>query len=165
MYDIGHATEAQATAFGADVNDIVSCSWGPDDDGLHVEGPSLLVQHALLERVTKGREGKGTVFVVASGNGGENGDDCNYDGYANSIYTATIGAVSPTLQRMSFSEYCTAQLAVVYGPSSKQAITTSDIFALHSDVSSDQSCTSNHAGTSAAAPLATGIYALALSIR
>ena len=39
----------------------------------------------------KGRHGYGNIFVVASGNGGRNDDDCNYDGYANSPYTVTIG--------------------------------------------------------------------------
>ena len=39
-----------------------------------------------------GRNGYGSVFVVASGNGGSKLDNCNYDGYANSIYTVTIGA-------------------------------------------------------------------------
>lgn len=39
-----------------------------------------------------GRHGFGSIFVVASGNGGQNNDNCNYDGYANSIYTITIGA-------------------------------------------------------------------------
>ena len=29
--------------------------------------------------------------MVASGNGGTHDDDCNYDGYANSPYTVTIG--------------------------------------------------------------------------
>lgn len=28
---------------------------------------------------------------MASGNGGQHSDNCNYDGYANSIYTVTIG--------------------------------------------------------------------------
>lgn len=39
----------------------------------------------------KGRHGYGSIFVVASGNGGRNDDDCNFDGYANSPYTVTIG--------------------------------------------------------------------------
>lgn len=38
-----------------------------------------------------GRHGYGSIYVVASGNGGYNGDNCNYDGYANSLYTVTIG--------------------------------------------------------------------------
>ena len=38
-----------------------------------------------------GRKGYGSIYVVASGNGGRYGDNCNYDGYANSVYTITIG--------------------------------------------------------------------------
>lgn len=38
-----------------------------------------------------GRRGYGSIYVLASGNGGHEGDNCNYDGYANSIYTVTIG--------------------------------------------------------------------------
>ena len=40
--------------------------------------------------VMTGRHGYGSIYVVASGNGGRI-DNCNYDGYANSIYTLTIG--------------------------------------------------------------------------
>ena len=41
--------------------------------------------------IKKGRYGYGNVFVFASGNGGINDDNCNFDGYANSIFTITIG--------------------------------------------------------------------------
>lgn len=51
--------------------------------------PSL--QAALQHGVIAGRRGFGSIFVVASGNGGQHNDNCNYDGYANSIYTVTIG--------------------------------------------------------------------------
>lgn len=40
--------------------------------------------------VTNGRKKLGSIFVVAAGNGGSQ-DDCNYDGFANSVYTLTIG--------------------------------------------------------------------------
>ncbi|MEQ2270424.1 hypothetical protein XENORESO_006128, partial [Xenotaenia resolanae] len=46
---------------------------------------------ALQHGVIAGRRGFGSIFVVASGNGGQYDDNCNYDGYANSIYTITIG--------------------------------------------------------------------------
>ena len=52
---------------------------------------------ALKHGVTAGRKGLGSIFVVASGNGGRNEDNCNYDGYANSMYTVTIGKVSEML--------------------------------------------------------------------
>lgn len=48
-------------------------------------------QAALQHGVIAGRRGFGSIFVVASGNGGQHNDNCNYDGYANSIYTVTIG--------------------------------------------------------------------------
>lgn len=46
------------------------------------------MQHGVIA----GRQGFGSIFVVASGNGGQHNDNCNYDGYANSIYTVTIGS-------------------------------------------------------------------------
>lgn len=49
------------------------------------------LQAALQHGVIAGRHGFGSIFVVASGNGGQYKDNCNYDGYANSIYTITIG--------------------------------------------------------------------------
>ena len=48
-------------------------------------------QAALAHGVLAGRQGFGSLFVVASGNGGHFKDNCNFDGYANSIYTVTIG--------------------------------------------------------------------------
>ena len=45
----------------------------------------------MMYSVEYGRNGYGSIFVVASGNGGTAHDNCNFDGYANSIYTITIG--------------------------------------------------------------------------
>lgn len=56
---------------------------------------SVLLQAALQHGVIAGRKGFGSIFVVASGNGGQYDDNCNYDGYANSIYTVTIGTNPP----------------------------------------------------------------------
>lgn len=53
--------------------------------------PCPCPQAALQHGVIAGRRGFGSIFVVASGNGGQHSDNCNYDGYANSIYTVTIG--------------------------------------------------------------------------
>lgn len=36
----------------------------------------------------------GIYYVFASGNGGQMNDNCNFDGYANSIYTLTVGECS-----------------------------------------------------------------------
>ena len=40
---------------------------------------------------SEGRYGYGSIYVFASGNGGLMNDNCNFDGYANSIYTLTVG--------------------------------------------------------------------------
>lgn len=49
------------------------------------------LQKALELGTRHGRYGYGSIFVFASGNGGLVNDNCNFDGYANSIYTLTVG--------------------------------------------------------------------------
>ena len=51
----------------------------------------VLFQKALQLGTSFGRYGYGSIFVFASGNGGLVNDNCNFDGYANSIYTLTVG--------------------------------------------------------------------------
>ena len=66
---------------------------------------NIFLQEAMELAIRKGRYGYGNVFVFASGNGGINDDNCNFDGYANSIYTITIGRVvlQDTLQDKVFT--------------------------------------------------------------
>ncbi|XP_026719406.1 proprotein convertase subtilisin/kexin type 7 [Athene cunicularia] len=101
------------------INDIYSCSWGPDDDGKTVDGPHQLGKAALQHGVIAGRRGFGSIFVVASGNGGQHSDNCNYDGYANSIYTVTIGAVDETGSMPFYAEECASMLAVTFSGGDK----------------------------------------------
>ncbi|ELT97733.1 hypothetical protein CAPTEDRAFT_161485 [Capitella teleta] len=152
----------EATAFmkGYTINDVYSCSWGPDDDGKTVDGPHYLAMRAMRLGVDYGRGGYGAIYVVASGNGGQRGDNCNYDGYANSIYTLTIGAVDEVGSMPFYAEECASMLAVTYssgsGPYQRSIVTT--------DWMKDggTGCTEGHTGTSAAAPIAAGIIALML---
>ncbi|XP_029429182.1 proprotein convertase subtilisin/kexin type 7 [Rhinatrema bivittatum] len=144
------------------INDIYSCSWGPDDDGKTVDGPHQLGKTALQHGVIAGRKGFGSIFVVASGNGGLYHDNCNYDGYANSIYTITIGAVDEVGHMPFYAEECASMLAVTFSSGDKQLrnIVTSDW-----DMMKGTGCTEGHTGTSAAAPLAAGMIALMLQVR
>ncbi|XP_041090892.1 proprotein convertase subtilisin/kexin type 7 [Polyodon spathula] len=154
----------EAVAFNKhyQINDIYSCSWGPDDDGRTVDGPHPLGKAALQHGVIAGRKGFGSIFVVASGNGGQYKDNCNYDGYANSIYTVTIGAVDENGQMPFYAEECASMLAVTFSSGDKmlRSIVTSDW-----DLLKGTGCTDGHSGTSAAAPLAAGMVALMLQVR
>ena len=47
--------EAHALSFNIDHIDIMSASWGPNDDGATVEGPGFLASAALEHGVTKVR--------------------------------------------------------------------------------------------------------------
>lgn len=103
----------------------------------------------------QGRGGKGSIFVWASGNGGRDHDNCNCDGYTNSIWTLSISSATENGLVPWYSEACSSTLATTYSSGAtgeKQVITTD----LH------HQCTSSHTGTSASAPLAAGICALAL---
>ncbi|KDR13521.1 hypothetical protein L798_11434, partial [Zootermopsis nevadensis] len=153
--DVTDAVEARSLSLNPQHIDIYSASWGPDDDGKTVDGPGELATRAFIEGVTKGRSGKGSIFVWASGNGGRDYDNCNCDGYTNSIWTLSISSATENGYVPWYSEACSSTLATTYssGASGEKQVVTTD---LH------HQCTSSHTGTSASAPLAAGICALAL---
>ncbi|KAJ3208316.1 hypothetical protein HK099_000092 [Clydaea vesicula] len=150
------ATEAAAFNFQNQLNHIYSASWGPNDDGETLDGPGVLGKKALKQGTVTGRDGLGSIFVFASGNGGKEGDNCNSDGYQNSIYTISIGAITASGVIPWYGEQCSAHLAVTYSGGEGLGVSTTDL---------DNGCSSKHSGTSAAAPIAAGIIALVLSVR
>ncbi|RDA95663.1 putative subtilisin-like protease [Ophiocordyceps camponoti-saundersi (nom. inval.)] len=154
---ISDADEADAMMYKNQDNQIYSCSWGPRDDGRSMEAPGILIQRAILQGVQKGRAGLGSIFVFASGNGAASDDNCNFDGYTNSIYSITVGAVDRAGHHPYYSELCSAQLVVTYSSGDGDSIHTTDV--------GTNQCTSSHGGTSAAAPLAAGIFALVMQVR
>ncbi|WBW73411.1 kexin [Schizosaccharomyces osmophilus] len=153
---INDVVESEALNYGFQTNHIYSCSWGPADDGRAMEAPRLATRRALINGIINGRNGLGSVFVFASGNGGHYRDNCNFDGYTNSIFSITVGAVDMEHQVPFYSETCAAQLISAYSSGSRRSIATTN---------PEGTCTKSHGGTSAAAPLASAVYALALSIR
>ena len=154
---ITDADEAVAMNYGFQDNAIYSCSWGPPDDGKSMDAPGILIRKAMVNAVQNGRGSKGTIYVFAAGNGKSADDNCNFDGYTNSIYSITIGGIDKRDGSPYYSEQCSAQLVVTYSSGSGDAIHTTDV--------GKNSCTSSHGGTSAAGPLAAGIYALVLQAR
>ncbi|KAF2863372.1 pheromone processing endoprotease KexB [Piedraia hortae CBS 480.64] len=153
---IADADEAVAMNYAYQQNQIYSCSWGPPDDGQSMAAPGILIQRAMLTGIQKGRGGLGSIFVFAIGNGAANDDNCNFDGYTNSIYSVSVGAIDRKGLHPYYSERCAAQLVVTYSSGSGDAIHTTDV---GSDV-----CYNGHGGTSAAGPLVAGMYALMLEV-
>nr|XP_012228829.1 PREDICTED: neuroendocrine convertase 1-like isoform X1 [Linepithema humile] len=154
---VNDRVEGEALGYKPELIDIYTASWGPADDGKSLEAPGRLAVEALERGVTEGRNGKGNIYVWASGNGGSKSDDCGCDGYVGSIYTVAVGSASQTGRFPWYGERCPATLATTYssGAYHDQMIATTDL---------KNTCTTRHTGTSASAPLAAGILALALQV-
>ncbi|XP_052787432.1 furin-like isoform X1 [Mya arenaria] len=147
----GVLPSGQVIALTTDV-DVSSNSWGGTDGSF--EGPSQPVKEAFVHGTSSLRGGKGVIYVFAGGNGGFD-DNCNMDGYVNSIYTIGINGVARDLEPPGYAEPCSAVMASAYtgkGGSSDNLCTT--------DVNGG--CINSFTGTSAAAPLAAGALALVL---
>lgn len=122
---ITDADEALAMTYDYQNNDIYSCSWGPPDDGKSMDAPGILIKRAMLKGVQEGRGGLGSIYVFASGNGANKDDNCNFDGYTNSIYSITVGAIDRKGQHPYYSEKCSAQMVVTYSSGAGDSIVSS----------------------------------------
>ncbi|KAK3583789.1 hypothetical protein CHS0354_022830 [Potamilus streckersoni] len=107
--------ESQSLSHQRSVVDIYTNSWGPPDGKGYYDTGSL-VKAALLSGVTTGRSGKGAIFTWTAGNGYRD-DNCNADGYVNSIYTIGVTSLDSTGVPASYSEICAAAMATTYGGS------------------------------------------------
>lgn len=158
MLDQPYMTDLiEANSMGHEPNKIhiYSASWGPTDDGKTVDGPRNATMRAIVKGVNEGRDGLGSIFVWASGDGGED-DDCNCDGYAASMWTISINSAINNGENAHYDESCSSTLASTFsngGRNPETGVATTDLYGR---------CTRSHSGTSAAAPEAAGVFALAL---
>lgn len=51
--DVTDVVEGNSLSFRSQHIDIYSSSWGPDDDGLTVDGPGTLAKNAFINGITK----------------------------------------------------------------------------------------------------------------
>ncbi|KAI3379605.1 hypothetical protein SNEBB_011353, partial [Seison nebaliae] len=148
--------EANSMGHEPQLIDIYSASWGPTDDGKTVDGPRAETMRAIVRGINEGRKGLGSIYVWASGDGGEN-DDCNCDGYAASMWTVSINSAINDGRTALYDESCSSTLASTFSngrsTNPEAGVATTDLYG---------NCTLKHSGTSAAAPEAAGIFALAL---
>lgn len=168
-------TDAQeASALGHRAAEIFVCnnSWGPIDDGRAIVSPGVLAAAARETGVREGRQGRGIVYVWAAGNGAEQEDEANYDGYANSLYAVAVGALTDRGVRCTYSEK--GACLAVSAPSGYDSVRrpgtwTTDLMgnrgynstSVEGDLS-DNRFTSSFNGTSAAAPVVSSVVALML---
>ena len=61
----------------------------------------------------QGRNGKGNIYVWASGDGGQE-DDCNCDGYAASMWTISINSATNDGQTAGYDESCSSTIASTF---------------------------------------------------
>ncbi|KAA8590491.1 hypothetical protein FQN60_014425, partial [Etheostoma spectabile] len=123
--EVTDVVEAHSLSLNPQHIHIYSASWGPEDDGKSLDGPAKLAKEAFLQGITKGRDGQGSIFVWASGNGGREQDSCNCDGYTNSIYTLSISSTTQSGNVPWYSEPCSSTLATTFSsgnPGEKQIV-------------------------------------------
>nr|CDP91732.1 BMA-BLI-4, isoform c [Brugia malayi] len=151
---VSDSVEAASLSLNRHHIDIYSASWGPEDDGRTFDGPGPLTREAFYHGVRVGRDGKGSIFVWASGNGGSRQDSCSADGYTTSVYTLSVSSATIDNRSPWYLEECPSTIATTYSSANmNQPAITVDV---------PHGCTRSHTGTSASAPIAAGIIALAL---
>jgi subtilisin-like proprotein convertase family protein len=150
---VGDVQEAEAVGWRTDIIHISNNSWGPPDQGTDLAGPGPLARAALEFGANNGRSGRGLIYMWAAGNGNDSGDRSSYDGWNNSPYTLSVGAVDDQGNAASYSE--NGPNLIISAPSNgtnRQGITTT----------SNAGYVDDFGGTSSATPLASGIVALML---
>ena len=130
--------------------DIINCSWGDLNGIYYTTFHSTILENAILNAITFGRNGKGTIVVFASGNNG--GIDYPGNFYPDII---TVGAINQSGQRAIFppnqqSAYGEKLDVVAPGFGILSTSIDNSTFPLN--------------GTSMAAPHVSGIAALILSV-
>ncbi len=145
--------EADAASRGRVATSVSNNSWGPPD-GPGASRTSELWEIAVDAGLNEGSDGKGVVYVFAVGNGNDKGDWANLDEYANHYGVIAVCAVDGLGNRYPSSEQGPNLWVCAPSRSARKVnrgIATTVQFNRY---------TSNFGGTSAAAPMVSGVVAL-----
>ncbi len=147
-------------------------SWGNAD--VTLSEPSLLEATAISNAVSLGRGGRGVLMVRSAGNGRETGTDANADGYANDPRVIAVAATRDDGRVTSYSNPGACLLVAslsgdeedTFAPT-RTVYTTDRVGARGYNVTSGGSDLADYAfgssgfsGTSASAPMISGLVAL-----
>ena len=139
--------------------DVSSNSWGEADDGVAFKPATNTLANALSYGSQTGRDGRGTSYVFAAGNGGVT-DDTAYDGYQQYRQVIAVGAVDGHGANASYTEPGANLLVAAPGGDAAGAVSTDQVGANGYVSGSYLAATDALAGTSFAAPLVSGVVAL-----
>ena len=159
--------------------DVENHSWGAGNNFIGQGGPTLLEMLGIKNAVLFGRHGLGTVIVRSAGNDRALQASADDDGYPDDPDVIAVGAVTKTGQVTDYSEPgACLLLAAPGGDENMQGLFTLDLVGADRGVNAGinffQPDLSNYrwggtndfdgfVGTSAAAPLVSGVAALVLS--
>ena len=151
---------SKALSHQPQINDIYVCPWGPVDDPSHrgTFGPGPLTLDALEEGVLFGRDGKGSIFVFHSGNGLQQQDNCNLDGYSSNPFTISVGSVNQHGTRTNYGEPCVAMLVCAPGGDQSAGIVST----FYNEKTKENQCKTDFIGSESSAALTAGVIALML---
>ncbi|XP_071552478.1 LOW QUALITY PROTEIN: uncharacterized protein [Panulirus ornatus] len=163
-FQVWDVTEAAALSYERDHVDVYVAAWGPMDTGAVMEGPGVLASRAIRESIVLGRGGRGSIYVWASGNGGFVGDDCNADGYSNSIYTLTVSGSTRGGRPPNYAETCAATFVSTYSGDADEEIDAEEQVSGVVTTDTGGVCTESFRGSSVSAAMVAGAVALALDV-
>lgn len=165
------AALADIIAHGNDVIDVKNNSWGYTGYEAGLAEVGELYQAAMIDAAATGRQGRGVIYVWAAGNARAAYYQGNKNGLANDIHGIAVGALTNTGVLAPYSE--TGSHLCVVAPSSGGTLrmATTDLAGtvgynpdpLVPDIEeTEYSYTKHFGGTSAAAPVVSGVIALML---
>jgi proprotein convertase subtilisin/kexin type 2 len=143
-------------------NSVYNSSWGASDTG-ELWSPGAGFATAIARGLREGRGGKGAVYVFPAGNGGcalraANGlcqsELATYDGYLNQVGVLVVGSLDRFGKAPYYAEPGANVVVSAPGGDSSIGITTTTLKGHYTD---------SFVGSSAAAPMVSGVSALILA--
>ena len=142
-------------------NHIYNNSWGAEDDG-HFNAPTSRSAHAgtILNGLRNGRNGLGSIYTFAGGNGGANGDYSVLDGNVSVLGAIPVCGTNAAGKRAPYSE--PGPNLIVCAPSSDMGQANGSSLPDVTTTTLQNQYTAKFNGTSAATPMISGVIALML---